>query len=185
MCPHTAVYVSSYCYVCVLMLLYMCLHTAIYVSLYCYIVCPSVCVLILLYMCPHTRTSTYCIATCSWREVQPSSPGPGCRLDARMLRVGRSIVLYGGSNGHAALGIYRLYICVLMLGLRGAGSVCVSSYCCILVLILLDICPLTTRYVSSYCYMCVFILLYVSSCCYICFCILAYMCPRTAIYVSL
>jgi hypothetical protein len=53
MCPHTAIYVSSFCYmcphtaVCVLILLYvssycyMCPHTAIYVSSYCY-------------MCPHT-----------------------------------------------------------------------------------------------------------------------------------
>jgi hypothetical protein len=31
-CPHTAVYVSSYCYVCVLILLYMCPHTASCVS---------------------------------------------------------------------------------------------------------------------------------------------------------
>jgi hypothetical protein len=41
MCPHTAV--SSYCY--------MCPHTTIYVSSYCYI-----CVVILLCMCPHTAT---------------------------------------------------------------------------------------------------------------------------------
>ncbi len=39
-------YVSSYCYICVLILLYMCPHTAMYVSSYCY-----VCVLILLYIC--------------------------------------------------------------------------------------------------------------------------------------
>jgi hypothetical protein len=32
MCPHTATYVSSCCYMCVLMLLYMCSHTAMYVS---------------------------------------------------------------------------------------------------------------------------------------------------------
>jgi hypothetical protein len=43
MCPHTAICVSAYCYVCVLILLYM--------SSYCYI-----CVLILLRMCPHTAT---------------------------------------------------------------------------------------------------------------------------------
>jgi hypothetical protein len=47
----TAVYVSSYCYVCVLLLLYMCPHAAIYVSSYCY---TAISVLILLYMCPHT-----------------------------------------------------------------------------------------------------------------------------------
>ncbi len=49
MCPHTAIYVSSYCYICVLILLYMCPHTALYVSS-----CCSICVLLLLYMCPHT-----------------------------------------------------------------------------------------------------------------------------------
>jgi hypothetical protein len=48
-CPHAAIYVSSNCYIRVLILLCMCPHTAIYVSSYCYI-----CVLILLYMCPHT-----------------------------------------------------------------------------------------------------------------------------------
>ena len=42
----TAIYMSSCCYVCVLMLLYMCPHAAIYVSSFCYI-----CVLMLLYMC--------------------------------------------------------------------------------------------------------------------------------------
>ncbi len=55
-------YVSSYCYICVLILLYMCPHTAmcvlilLYVSSYCYIVSSYyyVCVLILLYICPHT-----------------------------------------------------------------------------------------------------------------------------------
>ena len=47
MCPHTAIRVSAYCYICVCILLYVCPHTAVYVSAYCYI-----CVLILLYMCP-------------------------------------------------------------------------------------------------------------------------------------
>jgi hypothetical protein len=51
MCPHTAIYVSSYCFICVVILLYMCPHTAIHMSSYCY-----KCVLILLYMCPHTAT---------------------------------------------------------------------------------------------------------------------------------
>jgi hypothetical protein len=48
--PHTAIYVCDS----VLILLYMCPHTAIYVSSYCYI-----CVLILLYMCPHTAIHSY------------------------------------------------------------------------------------------------------------------------------
>ena len=45
-CVLILLYVSSYCYICVFILLYMCLHTAKYVSAYCHI-----CVLILLYMC--------------------------------------------------------------------------------------------------------------------------------------
>jgi hypothetical protein len=64
MCPHTPIYVSSYSYICVLILLYMCPHTAIYVSSYCYI-----CVLILLYMCPHTL-----ILLGETRERTPQQP---------------------------------------------------------------------------------------------------------------
>ena len=47
----TILYVSSYSYIRVLMLLYMCPHTAMYVFSYCY-----VCVIMLIYMCPHTAT---------------------------------------------------------------------------------------------------------------------------------
>ncbi len=47
MCPHTTIYVSSYYYICVHILLYMCPHTTIYVSSYCYICVP-------IYMCPDT-----------------------------------------------------------------------------------------------------------------------------------
>ena len=57
MCPHTAIYVSSYCYTGVLILLYMCPHTAIYVSSYCYIcfLYCCICVLILLHIiCPQS-----------------------------------------------------------------------------------------------------------------------------------
>jgi len=71
--PHAAMYMSSYCYISVLILPYVCPHTASYVSSYCYI-----CVLILLHMsshcpilpdlcphtamCPHTaiHVSSYC-----------------------------------------------------------------------------------------------------------------------------
>jgi hypothetical protein len=68
-------YVSSYYYICVLILLYMCPHTSIYVSSYCYTrCCPAgtkqnaplslvhhyICVLILVYMCPHT---TICVSS--------------------------------------------------------------------------------------------------------------------------
>jgi hypothetical protein len=37
MCPHTAIYVSSYCCIFVLILLYMCPHTAVCASSYCYV----------------------------------------------------------------------------------------------------------------------------------------------------
>ena len=59
MCPHSGAFT---CYICVLMLLYMCPHTAIYVSSFrCLLRLPpglvsakKKSVLILLYMCPHT-----------------------------------------------------------------------------------------------------------------------------------
>ena len=65
MCPHTAMYVSSYDFLCVLILV-MCPHTTIQMSsqsdeLVLLYICPhtAICVLILLcvssyYMCPHT-----------------------------------------------------------------------------------------------------------------------------------
>ncbi len=49
-CPHTTVYVSSYFYTRVLILLYMCPRTSIRVSSYAYY---YMCVRILLYICPH------------------------------------------------------------------------------------------------------------------------------------
>ncbi len=57
MCPHTTIYASSYYHICFLILLYLCPHTTIYVSSYYYI-----CVLILVYMCSHTTmyVSSYC-----------------------------------------------------------------------------------------------------------------------------
>jgi hypothetical protein len=73
MCPHTAIYVSSYCYICVLILRYMCPHTATrvlilypYVSSYSHATrCLAICVLIPLYMCPNTAiyVSSYSRAT--------------------------------------------------------------------------------------------------------------------------
>jgi len=74
--PHTTMYVSSYCYMCVRILLYlssdyyMCPHTPIYVSAYSYM-----CVLILLYMCPHITiyvSSDYCVSAYynTWRTYE-------------------------------------------------------------------------------------------------------------------
>ena len=54
MCPHTTTYVSSYYYICVLILL-LCPHTTICVLILLYMFPhTTICVLILLYMCPHT-----------------------------------------------------------------------------------------------------------------------------------
>ncbi len=58
-CPHAAVYVSSCCCVCVLMLLCICPHAAVYVSS-----CCCVCVLMLLYMCPHAAYVSSCCCVC-------------------------------------------------------------------------------------------------------------------------
>ncbi len=66
-CPHTAVYVSSYCCICVLMLLCMCPHTAIYVPSYSRVphsgytqYVSSYC-----YMCPHAAMYvSSCCYTC-------------------------------------------------------------------------------------------------------------------------
>ena len=58
-CPHTTICVSSYYYICVLILLYMCPHTAIYVSSYYYMSSYDyICVIILLYMCPTVYESS-------------------------------------------------------------------------------------------------------------------------------
>jgi hypothetical protein len=106
MCPHTTIYLSSYYYISVLILLYMtakspstkhafqvkvlcmymCAHTAIYLSSYyniswwpSAIYLPSYCyisVLILLYICPHTAIylSSYCYMS-SPRQGTLSSQG--------------------------------------------------------------------------------------------------------------
>ena len=86
MCTHTTLFsivrlyilillhVSSYCYTCVCILLYMCPHTAICVPSYCYL-----CVRILLnmrphartYVCPHTATRALILL-----HVSVSLPGP-------------------------------------------------------------------------------------------------------------
>jgi hypothetical protein len=59
-CPHTATYVPSSCYICILsyILLHMCPQTAQYVFILLYL-CPHYCMCVLmLLVCPHT---TMCI----------------------------------------------------------------------------------------------------------------------------
>ena len=52
-CPHTTIYVSSYCAICVLIMLYMCPRTSICVLI---MIMLYICVLIMLYMCPPYAT---------------------------------------------------------------------------------------------------------------------------------
>ena len=75
--PHTTTYVSSYCYICVLILLHMCAHTAIYVSSY-----YCTCVFMLLYMCLHTS------------RVMLRTHGPRTRASAYDTNTSSHILLY-------------------------------------------------------------------------------------------
>jgi hypothetical protein len=151
MCPHTTIYVSSYCYICVLILLYMCPHTAIYVSSYFYI-----CVLILLYMCPHTENLEPAFGSL---QVPPTS----------------AICLLYVSSYYNICVLILLYMCP-----HTAIYVSSYCYICVLILrtsctrILLCIRPHTTIYVSSYSEprALVYYYVYASSYYYICFLIL-------------
>ncbi len=144
---------TSYCYICVLILLHMCPHTATYVSSYCYI-----CALILLHMClillhMYARTAT-CVSSY-------------CYICVLICYICVLMLLY--MCPHTA--IYVSSYCYM----------CPHAATCIL--ILLYVCPHTAVYVSSCCYkcvlncyICVLILLYmrphaatyVSSYCHIC-----------------
>jgi len=111
-CPHPATYVSSYFYICVLILLHMCPHTSTYVSSSCYI-----CVLILLHMCPHTtlNVSSSCYMCVLISVIYASAYYYTCRHPA--------------TRAHAA--IYAsayYYICVLiLLYMCPHPSICVAS----------------------------------------------------------
>ena len=145
---HTAIYASSYCYICVLILLYMRPHTTISLSSYYYI-----CVRILLYMCQHTTIYVLIL-------LQVSSYYYICVL----------MLLYMRPHTTIYVPAYY-YICVLLL-LYGVltllymwphTTIYVSSYYCM--------CPHTTICVSSYYYICVSSYYYtisVSSYYYIC-----------------
>jgi hypothetical protein len=183
-CPHTAIYVSSYCYICVVILLYACPHTAIYVSSYCYM-----CVLILLYMCPHTAmcVSSYCYicvlillyvcphtAICVLILLYVSSYCYMCPRTA--------VYVYSYSHCYIHDLILRLWSChpsahayirvlVLALPYVSAYNICVLiSLCMRTSWATKTVCPHTAIDVSSYCYICVLILLY--------------MCPHLSIYAS-
>jgi hypothetical protein len=120
MCPHTAayaIYVSSYCYICVLILLYMCRHTAAYV-------------VILLHMCPHT---TMCVlvllCTCPYTATCVSSFCSVCVLVQQYIQRSHATI-YVSSHTQTA---------TAALELARSTTICVSSYC--------NICVLIERYI--------------------------------------
>jgi hypothetical protein len=131
--------VSSYYYICVLILLYTCPHTYYYTK--CILGTPLSYVRILLYMCPHTT-----IYVSLYYYIYVSS------------HTCRSVAVCGASATHSS----SYYICVLTLLYVSSyyymcphTTVYVSSY--------YYMCPHTTIYVASYYCICVLILLYVSS----------------------
>ena len=103
-------YVSSYYYMCVLILLYMCPNTTIYVSSYYYIRVP-----ILINMCPHTTiyvSSCYYISSVLillYKQVHVSLDAYDTAASVCVL-----ILLYMCPNTAIYLSSYY-YICVLIL----------------------------------------------------------------------
>jgi len=130
--PHSTLYVSSYYYICVLILLYMRPHTTIYVSSFYYI-----CVLILLYMCPHT--TIYESAT---GQLLCAAAWPRYRKDIRV----------ACSRGQYTEKIYRearsAMLCPHATTSWSMLSHAVSS--CYYFMFIHYMCPHTTMYVSSY-----------------------------------
>jgi hypothetical protein len=88
-CPHTTTCLSSYCYICVLILLYMCPHTAIYVSSY-------------YFLCPHSTTY---VSSCAYARSNP----PQQDLYQERLRE----LPHGFKRWHMSMHWCRLVVCVV------------------------------------------------------------------------
>jgi hypothetical protein len=189
MCPHTTVCVSSYCYIRVLILLY--------VSSYCYVcvlillcMCPhtALCVLILPYMCPHTTMCVLillCVSSdhyicpllymCSAALLQLCCSSVSTTCVFRPLCTSSTIYVF--SRPVAALSLLHVssdqYICVPILLPPSANTytqvlsaytpMCVFACFYVYLLIPLYVCHHTTIYVSSYYYICVLLLLLLPS----------------------
>jgi hypothetical protein len=113
MCPRTAIYVSSYYYICVPILVYMGRHTTF------------MCVLMLLYMCPHT------LLYIGIGTTQPSRQAGGAEVQAEDSMKYVFAYYYIGT-----------YICVLVLYYIGAtqpsrqaggAEVEAEDYICVLI----------------------------------------------------
>jgi hypothetical protein len=187
--PHTAICVSSYCYISVLILttiyvsfwcehlilLYMCPRTTTYVSPYCY-----TSVLFLLWMCPHTAIY---VSSCYYYI---------CVLILTTIWLGeRLLILLYVSSYYYICVLILLYMCphIILLYMCPHTAICVlillymcphtNYYICVLILTTIYVCPhagaRAPPQCTSYCYICVLILptIYVSSY------YLLYMCPHT------
>jgi hypothetical protein len=136
-CPHTAVFVSSYCCICFLILLYMCSHPAIYVSSYC-----CTCVLILLYV-------SSCCYICVFKLLYM---GSGC-IVARTRRFHRYTVYVSSYY----LNILYTYCCICVLlttheqWMQPRSDDDVTAF---RIRILLYICPHTTVCIHTATYAC-------------------------------
>ena len=134
MCLHTSIYVFSYCYICVLILL----HASIYVFSYCY-----VCVLILL-LAAAVRSVLKLNPTANAKKTHALVLEEINGVQSRMLFV--QVHLY-------------YYTCVLvLLYMCSHATVDVQSR---MLFVQVHLCSrtITTIHVSSYCYTCVLMLL--------------------------
>ena len=99
MCP-SVLYVSTYYYICDLILLYMCPHTTIYVTSYYYIcVLILLCALILLHMCP--ETAIYAPPPKNWSRLlllRRARAGGGGGGSLRQRRGSHDVNGFNGSN---------------------------------------------------------------------------------------
>jgi hypothetical protein len=109
MCPRATICVSSYYYICILVLLYMCPRTTIYVSSYYY-----TCVLVLLYMCPRTTihvSSYYYICVLPTPTVNPATRS--CATEC-VVCVYVSVGVGVGVGVHSYKSTCLLFVCVLV-----------------------------------------------------------------------
>jgi hypothetical protein len=194
-CPHTAIYVSSYCYVCVLIQrlfsppFWLAMYLSIlwnikYVCVYTCDTCIAVWGHIYSSMRTHVAVIGQISNMCACTHLVPNET---CAWYL-YIRCHKQTCVRGMGRWTSASNLL-LYIC---------SSIYVSSYYYICVLILLYMCPHTTIYVSSYYYICmkihqrriyyyicVLILLYMCRYYISSALVLLYMCPHTTIYTQI
>jgi hypothetical protein len=164
MCPHTTIYVPSYCYICSS-------------SEPCLLPTrsPGKCYFIFIhFFCFCFYNAVRASRVCGLR-LPPGQAVRGPRYTLILLYMCSHTAIYVSLSCYMCLhtGMYVSSYCYVMCP---HTAMYVSSYCYICVLILLYMCPHTTIHVSSYCCMCPHTPFYMSSyCC---------MCPHTDLYMS-